>query len=351
MRRTPTASWLLALVIGCATTSTETTDTAAEDAKERAAEAAVLAEMEEQSELEARNARRKGLTSMFREANLMQMPDDERSRVKVAAMAELAGLEFAAGDITAAETAIERAIEVAQVSGNKKIQASLVKDRLLIKRYAALETAKLGDLDESIAMLDKLMLISGLTSEQRQQIGGDKLMVMEMKGGGSSDETYRAALARMLGPVDKKAPSSGGSSPSMMPPGRMSSDDLRKTLGASIGRDVGAAALPSAGTDAIAETGRINQATILKVVSANKTSVAICYNRSLKSGERLRGKLEMSVTVEPKGTVSNTSVKTAKFKGTALSKCIAATVRRWRFPPFAGQSAEVVVPFVLSRTL
>lgn len=94
----------------------------------------------------------------------------------------------------------------------------------------------------------------------------------------------------------------------------------------------------------------LSEDAIRSVVNARKSSVRICYEQSLRGQDNLRGKLEISVTVEPSGRVSKSVVKTPKFKGSLIGKCIADKIREWRFPDFQGEATTFEVPFVLERS-
>ncbi len=95
------------------------------------------------------------------------------------------------------------------------------------------------------------------------------------------------------------------------------------------------------------DSDTLPESSIRQVVNANKRSVSICYQQSLKAQEALRGKLEIRVTVSPKGSVTRAYVQTTQFKGSKLGKCIVDKIRGWRFPSFNGEPQQVVVPFVL----
>src|SRR5207249_4119356 len=93
-------------------------------------------------------------------------------------------------------------------------------------------------------------------------------------------------------------------------------DDLRRAIGAQIQKEVSEAKLPASGNTVAAETGTMDPTIVLSVVSTNKRSVSSCYNRSLKGGKGSRGgKLELLVTVQPTGTVSDTQVQSSEFRG------------------------------------
>lgn len=89
---------------------------------------------------------------------------------------------------------------------------------------------------------------------------------------------------------------------------------------------------------------------ISKVVKENSNStIAYCYNRSLKLDASLSGKLEVTVSVLGSGRVAKVETNTQKFKGTALEQCVKDMIKKkWTFPEFNGTITEVTIPFLLS---
>ena len=89
--------------------------------------------------------------------------------------------------------------------------------------------------------------------------------------------------------------------------------------------------------------------TIQKVVSSKRASVRLCYEKSLKAKENLQGKLKVTLVVEPGGRVSKASIGSSSFRGSVVGNCILSSVRKWRFPRFAGSAQEIELPFVFQR--
>lgn len=89
---------------------------------------------------------------------------------------------------------------------------------------------------------------------------------------------------------------------------------------------------------------------ISKVVKENSsTTIAYCYNRSLKLDASLSGKLEVTVSVLGSGRVAKVETNTQKFKGTNLEQCVKDMIKKkWAFPQFNGTITEVTIPFLLS---
>lgn len=93
----------------------------------------------------------------------------------------------------------------------------------------------------------------------------------------------------------------------------------------------------------------LDATTIQRVVSSKTSSVRLCYERSLKAQERLQGKLQVSIVVNPSGRVTQARIISPAFKGSVVGKCIQGSIKNWRFPRFAGRAQEIELPFVFQR--
>jgi hypothetical protein len=109
--------------------------------------------------------------------------------------------------------------------------------------------------------------------------------------------------------------------------------------------------LPALDNMLVHETGRFDDRAVQRVVSQHKRSVASCYDRSLKVGGSLDGRLEIEISVLPTGYVSSAENRSPAFQGTELARCVSTTMRQWRFPPFAGEPVLVSVPFLFHARL
>ncbi len=89
---------------------------------------------------------------------------------------------------------------------------------------------------------------------------------------------------------------------------------------------------------------------VAAVVKENSNStIAYCYNKSLKLDASLSGKLEVTLSVLGTGRVAKVETNTQKFKGTNLERCVKDLIKKkWVFPEFNGAVTEVTIPFVLS---
>jgi len=89
-------------------------------------------------------------------------------------------------------------------------------------------------------------------------------------------------------------------------------------------------------------------ATITKTVTANQGDVKACYEKSLKRGIQVGGRLEVEFSIINSGDVKATEVKSAKHKGTDMADCVSTAIKGWKFPRFAGDPVTVEYPFILS---
>ncbi len=90
---------------------------------------------------------------------------------------------------------------------------------------------------------------------------------------------------------------------------------------------------------------------IFEVIAQGEGAISLCIAKSMRSGEPLKGKMEVEITIETTGRVSSSRIQTAPFSGSVMGNCTAKTVRRWRFPGFQGDAVTVVFPYVLSAGL
>ena len=90
---------------------------------------------------------------------------------------------------------------------------------------------------------------------------------------------------------------------------------------------------------------------ITHVVEGNQKAVKFCFERAMKKGQQLNGKMEVEFTIAPSGVVSVVEVKTAKYKATEFGDCTAQAIKSWKFPRFSGDPVAVEYPFILSAAL
>jgi hypothetical protein len=111
------------------------------------------------------------------------------------------------------------------------------------------------------------------------------------------------------------------------------------------------------GTEPAAEpgapaTGSIDRESLRKVLEAHAGEIQRCYEQELAQDRLLEGKVTLTWTVRPDGSVSAASVDEASttLRNPRVHECMLARVAAWRFPrPRGGGPAVIKNPWVLSR--
>lgn len=85
-----------------------------------------------------------------------------------------------------------------------------------------------------------------------------------------------------------------------------------------------------------------------KVVRDNAGAVKSCIEQGAKTGSTVEGKHYLVITVEPRGTVSNAYFKNGVVNASPVGECIRNRARRWKFPAFVGEAADIEIPYILS---
>ncbi len=83
---------------------------------------------------------------------------------------------------------------------------------------------------------------------------------------------------------------------------------------------------------------------VKKYVSRKKGQIKACYEEQLKAEPELAGKVEVTWTVMPDGSVSGVSVTSNTTGNSELETCIIRRIKRWRFPE-APDEFEISYPF------
>ncbi len=96
-----------------------------------------------------------------------------------------------------------------------------------------------------------------------------------------------------------------------------------------------------------AAAGRVDRARVEAVMQRQSSAIRSCYERALRDAPALAGRLDVSFTIGEGGRV--TAVSTAGLsEAPAVGACVAARVRRARFPSPEGGSVEFSFPFNLT---
>lgn len=109
------------------------------------------------------------------------------------------------------------------------------------------------------------------------------------------------------------------------------------------GSTVGSSGGAGTGGDAI----RSNQS-LLTVVRRYAPGVQFCYENELKKNPGLRGKLVVSLTVEPGGLVNNVVLVENSLNSPAVTECMLAQMRGWKFPAIGSGTVTFITPFVFT---
>ena len=94
--------------------------------------------------------------------------------------------------------------------------------------------------------------------------------------------------------------------------------------------------------------GAIDKDTIRRIVRSHINEVSHCYNKGLVKDPELKGRVSIQFTIGPTGNVPVAVVQQSSVKDASVGQCIAAAVKRWKFPkPDGGGNVVVTYPFML----
>jgi outer membrane biosynthesis protein TonB len=115
------------------------------------------------------------------------------------------------------------------------------------------------------------------------------------------------------------------------------------------GTEAGSMGSAAAGTGPDNGGGEIrsNQA-LLAVVRRYAPGIQFCYENELKKSPGLRGKLVVSLTVEPDGRVSNVVLVEDTLRSAAVTDCVLAQMQGWKFPTIEQGIVSFKTPFVFT---
>jgi TonB family protein len=93
--------------------------------------------------------------------------------------------------------------------------------------------------------------------------------------------------------------------------------------------------------------GTMNPDATYRILRRGMRCITATYQRSLKRNPKLSGKVSVCLSVNTMGRVASVSMEEDSIGDPMLTAGVKACVKRLRFPPPEGGSAEVCVPFVL----
>lgn len=91
----------------------------------------------------------------------------------------------------------------------------------------------------------------------------------------------------------------------------------------------------------------IDRAAVQRVINQHQHEVVRCYERALLGSPGLAGTVRMGWTIAPGGGVSAVRIQRSTVGNPAVTACIAAAIRGWRFPSPQGGPVTVTFPWVL----
>jgi TonB family protein len=92
-------------------------------------------------------------------------------------------------------------------------------------------------------------------------------------------------------------------------------------------------------------------AAINRTVATFLGGIRYLYNKELRKNPDLEGKLTVSLTIAPNGTVAECHVVDSTLKAPDLEKAVIDRIRKWTFPPVAQKPITVTYPFVFFPTM
>jgi hypothetical protein len=284
------------------------------------------------------------------------------SKVEAMAQREIAVLRFERGDLDSAITAAEYATREAYFLDEKELADGTRAVEVQIKRAVARLASSQGKHERALELLDKLALRDRLTREDLRQIAGDRLVVLDQRG---EAPIQKIDVTAELATLDRIF----GVSALLQEPQAVLSVETRQTKESATVVPLGeverfAASskvsapdkheadpdLPSAADAPLIETGEIDGKAVGQMLALHRRAIEACYDRALRAGVKLSGKLEVDIAVEATGDVSDADVLTRQFSNTDLGRCVASAIKRWKFPPISA-AKRMTVPFVLGQAM
>ncbi|RME19033.1 MAG: hypothetical protein D6806_18985 [Deltaproteobacteria bacterium] len=94
--------------------------------------------------------------------------------------------------------------------------------------------------------------------------------------------------------------------------------------------------------------GHLSREAIAKVVRAHLREIQYCYEKNLLLNPNLKGKVVMEWTIATSGSVTVVKTKQNTMAAPTVAMCIAAKIRRWKFPRPKGGIVIVKYPFIFN---
>jgi tetratricopeptide (TPR) repeat protein len=156
------------------------------DPEQKQIRAAVFQNLRAAAERLIHEAAQKGdeqaLLKLASEASSLGMEPQDRSGLRAFALSEVARIRIEKSDFDGAVDAIEHALKEQLGTGDAKLQRALEQNRVSALRLAAITSAKKGDYPRSLALIERIQALSGLSAEQRAETQQDHLRVIHLVG-------------------------------------------------------------------------------------------------------------------------------------------------------------------------
>lgn len=149
----------------------------------------------------------KAVLAIAGEAAGLGLEPSERSGLRAFSLSEVARMRIDASDFDGAVDAIELALKEQLSPRDLTLRKTLEQNRVSALRLAAFTAAKKGDYARSMAMIERIRGLPGLTTEQRGDTAADQLRVIHLVGNKRIDdsdflgalEVYREGVRRFPG--------------------------------------------------------------------------------------------------------------------------------------------------------
>ena len=113
------------------------------------------------------------------------------------------------------------------------------------------------------------------------------------------------------------------------------------------GNEHGAAHAAASASDAHGGAAQVSQQAIMAVVTQNRRSLNLCYDRVLKHDSSLKsGRVVTHVRIGISGSVTGVSVPDPQYANSEIGQCLAQTIKHWHFPS-ADAEYETEFPIIL----
>jgi predicted Zn finger-like uncharacterized protein len=190
------------------------------------------------------------------------------------------------------------------------------------------------------------------TLDDGSKKASDKVYTIDEGKGAAATPSAGATAAndKQRAAAPKKGPSSSGrAAVSVKPPSETLSASQRNL--ASLYRDDNDHGTPheapAVNRNNGAGGGQVSQQAIMAVVTQNRRSLNLCYDRVLKHDSSLKsGRVVTHVKIGISGSVTGVSVPDPQYSGSEIGQCIAQTIKRWHFPS-ADAEYETEFPIIL----